>query len=62
MYGLSTFIHYPSYTNRIPKVNSGLIYGMIFGLVYRGPMFGGLYSGLCGISINRKTFIYLYVI
>jgi len=59
MYALSIFIHYPSYTHRIPNAGPGLIFGEglysegYFGLVYTGPMFGwlvfwgGLYFGFC---------------
>ena len=48
------FIHYPNYTPRIPNVGPrlifwGLIFGRIFGLVYWGPIFRGLYSEFYGI-------------
>ena len=55
-------IHHPNYTQRISNVNLGLIFrgvifGRIFGIVYRGSRFGGLifegglYSGCYGFNI-----------
>jgi len=45
---LSKFIHYPGYAHTIPIVTPGfifikLIFGRIFWIVYREPIFGGAY-------------------
>ena len=58
IYALSIFIHYPSYTQRIPNVGlgiilRGLLFRRIFWIGLHRPMFGwlvfwgGLYFGFC---------------
>ena len=60
------FIHYPNYTQRIPNVSPVLIVGgpifeVIFGLAYRGAIFGILRYAMSSFSKTEERALYTLI-
>ena len=60
IYVLFIFIHYLKNTHRIPHLSpglifGGLIFGRIFGFVYRGPIYKGAYN--CDSTVYIQPYL-----